>query len=125
MCRSGNAPRTAFATADPDLQPSIAAASRIGSAVVLFGVNAFELAEARRDKRAGTAMPRGQVLGEKSWANSLRAKSLGGKILMKSIQTDTSDPIPLRTSPHGIGTITIRFVGLLVVAVVILALAWS
>jgi hypothetical protein len=44
---------------------------------------------------------------------------------MKSIQTDTSDPIPLRTSPHGIGTITIRFVGLLVVAVVILALAWG
>jgi hypothetical protein len=44
---------------------------------------------------------------------------------MKSIQTDTSDPIPLRTSAHGIGTITIRFIGLLVVAVVILALAWS
>ncbi len=50
---------------------------------------------------------------------------MGGKVSMKSIQTDTSDPIPLRTSPHGIGTITIRFVGLLVVAVVILALAWS
>jgi len=55
----------------------------------------------------------------------LDEKVLGGKVLMKSIQTDTSDPIPLRTSPHGIGTITIRFVGLLVVAVVILALAWS
>jgi hypothetical protein len=55
----------------------------------------------------------------------LGGKVLGGKVLMKSIQTDTSDPMPLRTSPHGIGTITIRFVGLLVVAVVILALAWS
>ena len=44
---------------------------------------------------------------------------------MKSIQSGTSDPIPLRTSPHGIGTITIRFVGLLVVAVAILALTWS
>jgi hypothetical protein len=88
--------------------------------VVLFGVNASELAEARHDKRAGTAMPRRQVLGESSWTTTL-----GGKVLMKSIQTDTSDPIPLRTSPHGIGTITIRFVGLLVVAVVILALAWS
>jgi hypothetical protein len=55
----------------------------------------------------------------------LGGKVLGGKVLMKSIQTDTSDPMPLRTSPNGIGTITIRFVGLLVVAVVILALAWS
>ena len=44
---------------------------------------------------------------------------------MKSIQTDTSDPIPLRTSPHRMSTIMIRFVGLLFVAVVILALAWS
>jgi hypothetical protein len=88
--------------------------------VVLFGVNASELAEARRDQERA---PRccgdkfgGKALGEQPW---------GGKVLMKSIQTDTSDPIPLRTSPHGIGTITIRFVGLLVVAVVILALAWS
>ena len=63
----------------------------------------------------------GKVLGEKV----LGEQPWGGKVLMKSIQTDTSDPIPLRTSPHGIGTITIRFVGLLVVAVVILALAWS
>jgi hypothetical protein len=93
--------------------------------VVLFGVNAFELAEARRDKERA---PR--CRGDKFWGKSLGRtalgrKVLGGKILMKSIQTDTSDPIPLRTSPHGIGTITIRFVGLLVVAVVILALAWS
>jgi hypothetical protein len=44
---------------------------------------------------------------------------------MKTIRPDTSDPIPLRTSPHGVGTITIRFVGLLIVAVVILALAWG
>jgi hypothetical protein len=88
--------------------------------VVLFGVNASELAEARRDKERA---PR--CCGGKFWRKSLGEKALGGKVLMKSIQTDTSDPIPLRTSPHGIGTITIRFVGLLVVAVVILALAWS
>jgi hypothetical protein len=49
----------------------------------------------------------------------------GGIILMKTIRPDTSDPIPLRTSPHGVGTITIRFVGLLIVAVVVLALAWG
>ena len=44
---------------------------------------------------------------------------------MKSIQTDTSDPIPLRTSPHGVGTLTIRFVGLLVAAIAVMALIWS
>jgi hypothetical protein len=44
---------------------------------------------------------------------------------MQSIRPDNTDPIPLRTSPHSMGTIMIRFVGLLFVAVVILALAWS
>jgi len=44
---------------------------------------------------------------------------------MQSIRPDNSDPIPLQTSPHRMGTLMIRFVGLLFVAVVILALAWS
>ncbi len=44
---------------------------------------------------------------------------------MKSIRPDTTDPIPLRTSPHRMGTIMIRFVGLLVLAVLVMALAWS
>jgi hypothetical protein len=44
---------------------------------------------------------------------------------MKSIRPDTSEPIPLRTPPHNMGTIMIRFVGLLLAAVVALALIWS
>jgi hypothetical protein len=45
---------------------------------------------------------------------------------MQSIRPDTTDPIPLRNSSSpGMGTIMIRFVGLLVVAVVVLALVWS
>ena len=44
---------------------------------------------------------------------------------MKTIRPDNTDPIPLRTSPHRMGTIMIRFVGLLLVAVVVLALVWS
>jgi hypothetical protein len=44
---------------------------------------------------------------------------------MQSIRPDNSDPIPLRTSPHSMGTIMIRFVGLLAAAVVVLALIWS
>jgi hypothetical protein len=44
---------------------------------------------------------------------------------MQSIRPDNSDPIPLRTDPPRMGTIMIRFAGLLVVAVVVLALLWS
>jgi hypothetical protein len=44
---------------------------------------------------------------------------------MQSIRPDNSDPIPLRNPPARMGNIMIRFVGLLVLAVVVLALAWS
>ena len=44
---------------------------------------------------------------------------------MKAIRPDDADPIPLRNSSPGMGAITIRFVGLLLVAVVVLALVWS
>ena len=44
---------------------------------------------------------------------------------MKTVRPDNSDPIPLRTQPHNLGTMMIRFVGLLVAAVVVMALIWS
>jgi hypothetical protein len=44
---------------------------------------------------------------------------------MESIRPDNTDPIPLRTSPHGVGTLTIRFVGLLIAAIAVMALIWS
>jgi hypothetical protein len=44
---------------------------------------------------------------------------------MKSIRPDNTDLVPLRSAPPGMGTIMIRFVGLLVAAVVLLALIWS
>ena len=43
---------------------------------------------------------------------------------MESIRPDTPDPIPLRASPHRIGTIMIRFVGLLFLAVTAMALVY-
>jgi hypothetical protein len=46
-------------------------------------------------------------------------------ILMKTIRPDNTDPIPLRSSPHRVGTIMLRFAGLLFVAMVVLALAWN
>ena len=44
---------------------------------------------------------------------------------MQSVRPENTDPIPLRRSPHGMGTIMIRFVGLLTAAVVVMALIWS
>jgi hypothetical protein len=47
-----------------------------------------------------------------------------GHVAMKSIRPDNTDPIPLRSAPQNVGTILIRFVGLLIVAVVVLATMW-
>lgn len=47
-----------------------------------------------------------------------------GQTFMESVRPDTTDPIPLRSSAPRMGTILIRFVGLLFLAVVVLALAW-
>jgi hypothetical protein len=44
---------------------------------------------------------------------------------MKTVRPDNSDPIPLRTQPHNVATIMIRFVGLLLAATLVLALIWS
>jgi hypothetical protein len=48
-----------------------------------------------------------------------------GANFVQTIRPDNSDPIPLRHSPQSMGTIMIRFVGLLVIAVVVLALIWN
>ena len=44
---------------------------------------------------------------------------------MKTVRPGKTDPIPTRTEPPRMGTIMMRFVGLLVVAVVVLALIYS
>jgi hypothetical protein len=44
---------------------------------------------------------------------------------METIRPENTDPIPLRPAPHQFGTIMIRFVGLLVVAIAILAFLYS
>ena len=47
-----------------------------------------------------------------------------GDTSMESIRPDTPDPIPLRASPHRVGTIMVRFVGLLFLAVAAMALVY-
>jgi hypothetical protein len=44
---------------------------------------------------------------------------------MQTIRPDNTNPIPMPSSSHGMGTIMIRFAGLLFVAVVVLVLVWS
>ena len=44
---------------------------------------------------------------------------------MQNVQPDKMDSMPLRQSSRSMGTIVIRFVGLLTLAVVAMALIWS
>ncbi|MCC8939319.1 MULTISPECIES: hypothetical protein [Bradyrhizobium] len=44
---------------------------------------------------------------------------------MQSIRPDKTDPIPLRRPQTSVGTIMIRFVGLLLAATVVLVLIWN
>jgi hypothetical protein len=123
MLASGNAPPTVFATADRPanrnrsfLQPP---PSLKGSAAVsLFSAQALELAGPMLRPRAGAMICAAS-------SRVIRAQAIRGQISMKSVRPDNPDPIPLRTEPPRMGTIMIRFVGLLVVAVVALALVWS
>jgi hypothetical protein len=90
--------------------PAPAAFLKGSAAVSFFSSQAFELAAPVLRPRAGAVI----------WA-----ASFWGLISMKSDRPDNPDPIPLRSAPPRMGTIMIRFVGLLVVAVVALALVWS
>ena len=44
---------------------------------------------------------------------------------MESIGPGNTDPIPVRASQHHVGTILIRFVGILFAAITVMALLWS
>lgn len=79
---------------------------------------------AHRGFNASTPLNLPGLCRDQEQARSQAADSLGA-MLMKSVRPDNTDPIPLRADPPRMGTIMIRFVGLLVVAVVVLALIWS
>ena len=44
---------------------------------------------------------------------------------MQNVQPDNLESMPLRQSSHGVGTIALRFVGLLTLAVLAMSLIWS
>src|SRR6266852_661009 len=80
MCRSGNAPRTAFATADPE------AYNRRSPPPPVSGARWFHLVSAHlnlprpgRDKERAPRRGESKFWVEKSWAEKSWANSLGGK----------------------------------------------
>jgi hypothetical protein len=98
----------------------MAAAFRQGSAAV-----SFDPSDRNQKASENVFEPAGSRLRPSAGAMMRRQIYLGGKNFMKSIRPDNTDPIPLRNPPPRMGIIMIRFVGLLVVAVVVLALIWS
>jgi hypothetical protein len=44
---------------------------------------------------------------------------------IKAMRPNDAGPAPLRMSQHGVGTLVVRFIGLLFLAVAALALVWS
>jgi len=44
---------------------------------------------------------------------------------MERVQPDNADRIPLQHSQHSVGSLMLRFVGLLLLSVVVMALLWS
>jgi hypothetical protein len=52
-------------------------------------------------------------------------RHLLGTPAMQNVQPDNMNSVPLRQSSHSMGTLVIRFVGLLTLAVVAMTLIWS
>jgi hypothetical protein len=46
------------------------------------------------------------------------------KRLMKIIRPANTDPIPLRNATSPIGTVMLRFAGILILALIVLAVVW-
>jgi len=44
---------------------------------------------------------------------------------MQSVRPDNADPIPMHRPQQGIGTIMIRFLGILAAATVVMVLIWN
>ena len=44
---------------------------------------------------------------------------------MESIRPNNNEPIPVQASQHHVGTILVRFVGILIATVAVMALLWS
>src|ERR1700753_1194385 len=111
MSRSGSAPRKGSATADQLSFPGFFGPSDSSRRPPPTERGGFVLNLPSPDRDQGPAPSRGA--------------QVRGNISMKSVRPDNTDPIPLRASPPHMGTIMIRCVGLLLAAVVVLALIWS
>jgi hypothetical protein len=105
--RSGSAPPTDCATADR-LDVQIAAAFPLERGGFILAKMSVNVSADATITTTGVGVP--------------IARS--GEFFMPTTP-DNTDPLPIRLSTHRISTLTIRFIGLLVLAVAVLAFAWS
>ena len=55
----------------------------------------------------------------------LYGRSFWGYVSMESIRPDNADPVPLRMSHRSMKTLIVRFVGLLIATIAVMALIYS
>jgi hypothetical protein len=67
------------------------------------------------------------VLGRDQGRTPLRERLnvSGAEIIMQNVRPENADPLPMRSSAPRVGTIMVRFIGLLIVIVAALVLVWS
>jgi hypothetical protein len=56
---------------------------------------------------------------------AVRASCFGDSVSMESIRPDNADPVPLRMSHRSMTTLIVRFVGLLIATIAVMALIYS
>ena len=80
--------------------------------------------EARRFRLAGFDLNFINAVATRDGCRHLAAVPLGDTA-MQSVQPDNTNSMPLQHSQHSVGSLMLRFVGLLLVSVAVMALIWS
>ena len=65
------------------------------------------------------------AVGTGDGCRHVAVNSFSGNTPMQRVQPDETTPMPLRQSSRSMGTLMIRFVGLLTLAVIAMTLLWS
>jgi hypothetical protein len=63
--------------------------------------------------------------GDQERGREMRGRSVLGHYPMESIRPNNTDPIPVQASQHHVGTILLRFIGILIATIAVMALLWS
>src|SRR4051794_37874193 len=119
MSPNGNAPPTACATAEPSRLEVEGRRLPLGSGGFVLSSPKCALLRTSPGLAAIELNPR--PLRPNCTAATPRPV-IGGNQSVKTVRPNTTEPIPVRATPPKMGTIIVRFVGLLFVAVALMAL---